>query len=192
MAKQPPSRQTQPTALMSKPSQGSGNWEAGQKVFPSARKIDKLCWAVPIPSKPSFIQSKRKGLKGAKAQGVSYEKKIKKLLEQEWPEVDFNYHKWFSFRRELDGKTEFCEPEMFLVFQDFILLLECKRTGCKYGMEQMRDFYAPILRHVYKRPVRCLQICKHVSVETPGPWVSGLREFLTTTYPYATWHNLGV
>lgn len=132
-----------------------------------------------------------KRMKGTKAQGVAYEKLIRKQLEKAWG-ASFNYHQWFSFQRTVHDKVEYCEPEMFLLFKEFILLLECKRTGRNYGRDQMLHFYAPILSKAYSRPVRSLLICKNVNPGTPKPFIPSLESFLRSELEFATWHNLGI
>jgi len=188
MEKLQPSTPTSRTRLTKGNSPGFERGIREYLEFPSARRITELSWALPC-SRPDGIPAKPK-LKGTKAQGAAYEKKIVKGLEKQFGE-SFNYHKWFCFRRTLDGKKEYCEPEMFLLFKNFICLMECKRTGNMWGKQQMENFYAPVLEKVYDRPVRCLLICKHVSVETPNPFVRGLEEFLGSDLTFATWHNPG-
>lgn len=79
------------------------------------------------------------------------------------------------------------EPDGFIVQPSEIILLEFKLTGSRYGKAQMQDLYAPLLRALFpSRPVRCLQIAKNLTPETPGPFLD-LQNFLSGPLQYATW-----
>lgn len=97
-----------------------------------------------------------------------------------------HYHQWIEYW-DSSGQ-HWCEPEFFAILPTEVLLVECKRTGCNYGVQQMEGLYAPLLAHLFLRPVRCLQVCKIVTRDTPGPYVDDLAAFINSSLPRATWH----
>ena len=100
------------------------------------------------------------------------------------------YHQWIEWTCR-DGTHGFAEPEGWFELQDSIILIECKLTGLEYGHGQMVDFYKPLLEHLYpNKRVRCLMICRHVHVNTPGPFVQSIEDFIQGDLDLATWHFL--
>ena len=108
------------------------------------------------------------------------------------------YHQWINFLAEVTepGKTEssvktgYAEPEGWVERPNEVILFECKLTGGVAGKAQGVGLYAPLLEHLLGKPVRVLQICRHVSCETPGPFVDSIEEFIASDFEYATWHYL--
>lgn len=105
-------------------------------------------------------------------------------LKAKWPSI--HYHQWIEYA-DANGSGR-CEPEAYVVFPDRIVLFECKLTGCALGRTQMEHLYAPLLAHIYARPVVCVQLCKSLTSATPGPFIDSLDdvEALPRTVPYAT------
>lgn len=96
------------------------------------------------------------------------------------------YHEWIDFE-DANGRGG-AEPEAFAVLPNEVVLVEVKLTGCRYAHEQLGGLYAPLLSHIYRRPVRGLQICKAITADTPGPFVDSAEAFLTSSLSLATWH----
>lgn len=109
-----------------------------------------------------------------------------KLKTEWWPTLGLRYHEWIEFTD--DRGKGYCEPEAFAVLPHEIILIEVKLTGCRYGHEQMAGLYIPLLSHIFRRPVRGLQICKAINAETPGPFVDDPNDFLRSNLTLATWH----
>lgn len=99
---------------------------------------------------------------------------------------DLLYHQWLAFEDAVGPGR--CEPEAFLIRPTEVLLFEVKLTGCRYGHEQLQELYTPLLAHLYKRPVRCLQICRAVHAETPGPMMDDLSTFINGDATIGTLH----
>lgn len=91
-------------------------------------------------------------------------------------------NQWVQFE-DANGPGQ-CEPDAFLVTPEEVLIFEVKLTACRYGFEQLEGLYAPLLGHLFKRPVRCLQIAKALH---PGlqevPQVRALAEFTVSIGP---------
>lgn len=96
------------------------------------------------------------------------------------------YHQWIEYL-DANGKG-WAEPEAYYVAEDRIILVECKLTGGPGGREQLENLYAPLLSHIYKKPVHCLLICRNVTVETPGPYVASIEDFIQQELMFGTWH----
>lgn len=118
---------------------------------------------------------------------MAYERRVIAHLREVFGKK-VEYHQWIEF----DDKNGigFCEPECFVVLPDKVLLVECKRTGSTIGRAQMIELYAPLLNLLLGLPIQMLQICKHVTSATPGPFIEDLDEFVQSKTPYATWHLL--
>ena len=100
------------------------------------------------------------------------------------------YHRWIKYLEEGE-RPRWAEPEGFLVRPHEVILVECKLTGGPYGRAQMEGFYAPLLAHIYERPVRCLLVVKNRTPDTPGPFVPMPEDFLRSTLSYGCWHYIG-
>ena len=124
----------------------------------------------------------------AAARGFAWERKAIARLTTDYPNLPFQFHRWISY--EDRSRMHGAEPDGFAVWPDWVLLVEFKLTGCAYGKAQMENLYAPLLRILFpNRPIRCLQICKNLSPDTPGPF-QAIETFLDSSAPYATWNWL--
>lgn len=116
--------------------------------------------------------------------GEIYERKVVAALAKRWPDVRPGV--WFSFT---DGNGPgICQTDAFLVLPHEVVVFEVKLTACRYGHEQLAGLYCPILSHLYKRPARGVQIAKNLQPETPGPVLSDLDAFLSSSLPLALVH----
>lgn len=146
------------------------------------------CFAWLLSERPKFIpQAKR--LTGSRAKGLSYEKRAVRELKRRFPGAPLNYHQWIEYN-DGEGNHGYCEPEVYIVLKECVLLFEMKLTGGEGGRQQMEEYYAPLLRMIYQRPVRCLLICKWVTPDTPGPFFATPESFIGGDAPFGTWHWL--
>ena len=60
------------------------------------------------------------------------------------------------------------QPDFYLVREDGIILVECKRTFVRAGLLQMSELYVPLLSHIYSRPITRVLACKFLSPEFPS------------------------
>lgn len=146
------------------------------------RVIDGLRLCTLLDQRPSCIP--RPGGKGSKALGRTYEKKIGKLVKRTYP--DLISGQWFEYY-DNNGRG-YCQIDHYLVFNEQVLVLECKLTQTSVAWGQMHELYKPVLEHMYKRPVTCVQVCKHVVDRTPT--ISELSEALAKPGSYFLWHRL--
>jgi hypothetical protein len=148
------------------------------------RQIDRLL-AASFCERPTFIPVAKRRT-GSRATGASYEKKLVRSLKRNFPQA--KYHQWIHFM-DATG-PHYCEPELFIERKAEVILLEAKLTGGPLGRMQMEGLYKPLLEKIIGKPVRCLLVCKNVTVETPGPFIASLEAFINSDLPFATWHWL--
>jgi hypothetical protein len=152
----------------------------------SARRIGTLLF-VSLCQRPSHIPQQKRA-RGSKARGLAYEKRVARELRTRLG-LPFTFHQWIKFH-ETNGDQGYAEPEGWFELADEIILVECKLTGVQYGHEQMLHTYKPLLEWHFKKPVRCLMICRGVLPNTPGPFVDSIEDFIQSGLPLATWHFL--
>lgn len=149
-----------------------------------SRRVKNLAWAFLSP-KPLF-QPKR--LRGARARGLAYERKVGRHLEQLLAQGQLHGRlfsgQWLYF--EDDGGPGHAQPDHFIVRPDSVLLLECKLTQTDLAWEQVEGLYSPLLKHLFNLPVVGVQVCRNLRradsslVHSPA----GLRHG-------STWHWIG-
>lgn len=108
------------------------------------------------------------------------------------------YHQWINFLAEVTEpresvsrlKTGYAEPEGWIERESEVILFECKLTGGCAGRDQGMGLYAPLLGHLLGKPVRVLLICRHITGDTPGPFIDSIEQFISSDLPFATWHYL--
>lgn len=56
----------------------------------------------------------------------------------------------------------YAQPDVFIVQDNVLHLLEVKRTQTTAGWEQMEDLYEPLLQHIYGLPVHKSLVCQNL------------------------------
>lgn len=118
---------------------------------------------------------------------MAYEKKVLGMLGEKWPGL-LHYHQWINYQETKGDDLRWCEPDLFLVAHDAILLIEVKLSGTPDAFLQMAGLYAPLLAHIYGRPVRQLQVCRYISDACPGPRFPSPEAFISSGAPLGTWN----
>lgn len=73
---------------------------------------------------------------------------------------------WISFA-DAQGQAFAC-IDAFVVGEKCVLVCECKLTFTpEMAWHQMEKRYAPILRHIFGKPVATLQVCKNLALGHP-------------------------
>lgn len=129
------------------------------------RVVRGLVWARACP-RPVCIPKSRP--KGAKAQGLRYERSLAQAL----PEA--THGPWFQFCDA--AGLGYCQPDLVLVRPDWVLVLEAKLSWTAEGHSQIRQLYAPVLEKVYSRRVVGVVVTKLLRPETPRSLVCGNLE----------------
>lgn len=107
---------------------------------------------------PTCIPRKSR-VRGAKAAGLSYEKKFCLEVGKRFPEAVRG--QWFRFR-DVNG-WGYCQPDCILVRENAVLVLECKLTDTEQARRQLSRLYFPILSHVYGLPTLGIVVVKHLT-----------------------------
>ena len=97
-----------------------------------------------------------KKVKGLKASGLAYERKVNKILRENYSAIT---SQWIHFS-DINGYG-YAQPDAFIEKDTFVLCIEIKLKENSVGYLQMFQLYRPLLEHIYKKPVYCLQICKN-------------------------------
>lgn len=105
---------------------------------------------------------------------------LKRAHDLEW---QFNVWLWYERR----GKRGFAQPDVFVVLEDKILLLEIKLTQTE-SVEAQLAFYAALLRKLYARDCVLLQVCRNLRY-APAHEILRLEELLDIP-PGPTIHTL--
>ena len=107
--------------------------------------------------------------RGAKAQGVRYEKACSAAIPQAKP------GQWWHF---IDANGPgYCQTDLVLIGRDSVLVLECKYTWTMNAWEQLERLYLPVVEKALARPAYGVQLCKVLRPEAENV-VYGLREAL--------------
>lgn len=102
------------------------------------RTIQNLAWAAPTP-KPDFARRARP--KGAKAEGLRYERACAKAL----PGAE--HGPWFRF--EDQNGLGYCSPDLVLRRRGVTVVFECKLANTIVGQRQIMELYAPVLHMAF-------------------------------------------
>src|SRR5436190_8478559 len=94
----------------------------------------KVDWARPC-LRPACIPKSR--LKGAKADGLRYEKLVAKAI----PEA--KHGPWYEFC-DVNGPG-YCQPDLVVISPRMVLVLECKLSNYFEGLQQIERLYKPVL-----------------------------------------------
>ena len=121
------------------------------------RVISGLKWARPLAERPGSSPKSRP--RGAKRQGVKYERDFAKAL----PEAE--HGTWFEFY-DANGHGH-CQPDLFMRVGDNIVVFECKYTWTEVGHWQVMQLYKPVLEAAYGLKVVPVVVCKNLTPKAP-------------------------
>lgn len=127
-----------------------------------SRTVQGLKWAKAI-ERPKCIPVGR--ARGAKAQGLRYERSLAKALPCA------KHGQWFEFE-DRNGRG-FCQVDLMLQLLSGILILEAKYTWTAEGHLQIEELYSPVVSAAWGMPVAGLVVCKKLLPGMPGVSVAG-------------------
>lgn len=113
--------------------------------------------------------------RGAKGLGLAYEQRVHDVLgaiynEAYWPHPAMLYQDGSGLRRAI--------PDGVLKSGKGVILIEVKYTHCELAWWQLNKLYLPLLTHVYKVPITCVEICHSYDPEVEFPVAHALVESL--------------
>jgi hypothetical protein len=128
-----------------------------------------LTWVKPCPGLDRALPV---GTSAAAQEGLRFERAVGKALRRLAPAWDAELFSglWFRFHAASTG-LDWAQPDHFLILDDRVLLLECKRTQTPAAWHQLAAVYAPLLAYMYELPVVGVQVA-HYLVGEPGPGVA--------------------
>jgi len=146
--------------------------EAKAAPWPLHRRVEGLAEAHLIPPPDKF--AKRKHRRGARAQGVAYEKLVGRKLSRGFlkDEGELFLGQWLSFR-DANG-WGLAQPDAYVVMERSVLLLEVKLTLTDSAWPQLELLYRPLLEKIYGKPVTTVQVCKKLRGFLPEGMVEDL------------------
>lgn len=130
-----------------------------------------VSWVKLLPEQPAFIRRHR--ARGAKARGVSYERKVHDYLREcilGLPDWDYVQGPWIEFR-DRSGKR-WCQPDGFLLdtARRRCTLVEIKYRHTADAWWQLWRLYLPVIRVLLPEySYACLEICKWFDPQTAFP-----------------------
>jgi len=109
----------------------------------------------PLPCRPHYIPQAR--LRGVKAKGITFEKRVGKVLRGMFSEVRSGV--WFEYHTQT--RSGVCCMDHFVVLPSHIILVECKLSEKDTAWAQM-NLYAPLLAAHYGKAVARVQATRHL------------------------------
>lgn len=95
--------------------------------------------------------------------GLRFERKMGKLLGQEYPDIPLMLGPWIDYKD--DGGWFVAQPDILLIPPDGpIRLVECKLKYKPEAEAKIRNLYIPLIRKITGRPVAPFQVCKYLGL----------------------------
>lgn len=125
--------------------------------------------------------------------GLAYERKVarrfKHWLDSQVLSGELIHGQWYSFT-DANGHG-YAQSDILLIQPEQVLLVECKLTQSRDAIPQLLGLYLPLVKHIWQRPVLCVQCC-HNLVKPTRRMISHPRELLEKPrIGVFTWHFLG-
>lgn len=135
-------------------------------------KTRGLKWARLLEGKPPFITEHAPPSDQYQAEGLHFESLVVQYLEGRFENT--KHGPWFQFR---DAKgMGWCQPDILVITDSYILVIECKRTYTEEGITKLLHLYRPVIRKALKNEdIRLLLIC-HNLLPSAQNVVSSLKE----------------
>ena len=162
----------------------------GEEKSSKLRTIKALLSAIESPQPPSWLPRKSKQNSSQK-KGISFQKRVGRYLREKTKAKVFS-EQWIVF--EDAGGVGYAQPDHYIVFPEHVLLIECKLSQKQFAFPQMGLLYAPLLRHLYARPVVGVQACRNLRFRPDKYWVEEIEhEFdFRGQEDMLTWHAFGI
>lgn len=80
------------------------------------------------------------------------------MLQSRLPSVRLHANQWLFFS-DVFGPG-YAQPDVYFILSNKVILFECKLTEKLSGHEQLKGLYAPLLEHIYSRPVTKVLVCR--------------------------------
>ncbi|MCG3770733.1 MAG: hypothetical protein JW384_01911 [Nitrosomonadaceae bacterium] len=140
--------------------------------------------------RPSFIPAPSKRLRGSKAEGLSYERRIAGYLSA-LAGGRAVHNPWYKFTDdEGDG---WCSPDVILLPKgdEPLVIFECKLTAVKGCEDKVRGLYLPVLQFLHPdTEIRTVQVAKNLRRGFEGYLIENWKSALAPNveWEFATWN----
>jgi len=121
---------------------------AGPRKIAFARELGG--WPICVP--------KAKRLRGSKAHGVAYEKRVAKEVCRLLPGT--RWGQWYEYGES--GRTRFCQVDLVRVSPTSVVVFECKLSNVEEALRQLEEVYKPVLACAYRLPILGVIVTKSV------------------------------
>lgn len=150
------------------------------------RIVQECISCSPLNSWPDRIPKRKRG-RGAKGAGITYEKKVGRILKRILP-VEVVSERWWLYN-DLDGR-HLCQTDHYAVYEDQVLVVECKLTESWIGHSQINNLYRPVLERFFQRPITGIVACKVRTSRDNRVLIEDPREALEAPGKTFVWHCL--
>lgn len=136
---------------------------------------------------------KKRRPRGLKRDGLRYEKKAGDALLETKPQTLWR-GPWFEYRIEGEEVDRICQPDMLLLKNNWLYVVEAKRTALIEAYKKLEDLYCPVVELAFKGlyTTKGVQIFKFLTKATltHKPVVS-IHDIYTCKEDYFGIHFLG-
>ena len=111
---------------------------------------------------------KKKRVRGLKAEGLAYEKKLVAALQELAPKALWHVP-WFSYKESEDDRLRYCSPDILTMSPDgTVLIIEAKRSCLLSAYTKLQDLYLPIVQKAFPEGTnfRCVQVFRYLTKAT--------------------------
>lgn len=129
---------------------------------------------------PPFIKPKK--VRGAKYQGIRYEKKVQAHLLEKYDEHYID-SPWIVYWKKDSGRKYWCQPDGLLIFPEEakIIICEIKYSHTLKAKQQLFGLYLPVIRSLFSDSwdIRCCEIVKWIDPHDTSAKEVKMREQIT-------------
>lgn len=125
--------------------------------------VQNLKWAKFIDGPPPAIAKAldaRKKMSQVQREGLKFETDVALMLSKYFNEEVTKHGAWIEY--EDDTGIRYAQPDVLIELDNYIWVIECKRTARLKAEKQLRELYVPLVEHIVAKPIRLLQVCKYL------------------------------
>jgi len=102
-------------------------------------------------------------LSSAIANGIRYERRVGKVLEQTAPKNSHLAHNdWFEF--EDKNGVGVASPDHYVILRNCIVIFECKYTAKECAVNEIKNLYGPLLSFYHGLPYHGVHVFRNIQL----------------------------
>ena len=129
-----------------------------------------------------------KGHTAAQKEGLRYERKVGKALEQALGPANVVHNPWFTFE-DAAGQA-YCCPDFIVTIGWAILVVEVKLSYVDEAILKLRKLYCPVVSFAFGELVQPLVVCRYLTPMAPRA-EDNVEEAISLPIPLLHWSGLG-